>query len=115
MAACMSAANLWMRLPCQAPIGLVCTCSTILAATELAQTHRTDPVARTLWLDHDKSRNRVSVQTVPLNGSPTFVEVKGPDLLDALPEGVKVELLNQSVPPVTSRPPKEPSTPKRLW
>ena len=65
-----------------------------IAATELARTHGTGLVARTLRLDYYKLRNRVSGKTGPVTTPPAFVEIRAPQLPGVAPEEGKVELFD---------------------
>lgn len=65
-----------------------------MAATELARTHGTGLVARTLQLDYYKLRERVRGKTAPLIRAPAFLELKAPELPVGLPEEGKLELFD---------------------
>lgn len=65
-----------------------------IAATELARTHGTGLVARTLRLDYYKLRSRAKSKTGPEATPPTFLEVKGSQLPGVVPEEGKVELFD---------------------
>ena len=63
-----------------------------IAATQLAKTHGTGLVARTLRLDYYKLRKRVSGTVSSVTRPLAFVEVKGPEISGTAPEESVIEL-----------------------